>query len=163
MINKTQKLTKLSLLLAISIILHLLEPNLPIPIYGVKLGLANIMGLVTLMMFGFKNMIYINLLRVLLSSLLRGIIFGTAFWISLSGVVLSTLVVILINRNQKVSIYFLSVISAITHSIGQLLCVSYIYQSFYLMIYYSPMLLILAIPAGLLTGLLAKEALKRIQ
>lgn len=161
--NKTQRLSKLALLLAISIILHIIEPNLPIPVYGVKLGLANIMGLVTLMMFNYKDMIYINLMRVLLSSLLRGIIFGTAFWISLTGVTLSTLVVILINKNKDHSLYFLSVISAITHSIGQLLCVSYIYQSLYLVMYYAPMLLALSVPAGLLTGLLAKEALKRIK
>ncbi|MDD2592045.1 MAG: Gx transporter family protein [Erysipelotrichaceae bacterium] len=161
--NKTQRLSKLALLLAISIILHIIEPNLPIPVYGVKLGLANIMGLVTLMMFNYKDMIYINLMRVLLSSLLRGIIFGTAFWISLTGVALSTLVVILINKNKDHSLYFLSVISAITHSIGQLLCVSYIYQSLYLVMYYAPMLLALSVPAGLLTGLLAKEALKRIK
>ncbi len=161
--NKTQRLSKLALLLAISIILHIIEPNLPIPVYGVKLGLANIMGLVTLMMFNYKDMIYINLMRVLLSSLLRGIIFGTAFWISLTGVALSTLVVILINKNKDHSLYFLSVISAITHSIGQLLCVSYIYQSLYLVMYYAPMLLALSVPAGMLTGLLAKEALKRIK
>ncbi len=161
--NKTQKLTKLSLILAISIILHILEPNLPIPIYGVKLGLANIMGLVALKMYGYKDMIYINVLRVLLSSLLRGIIFGTAFWISLSGVMLSTLVVVILDRKNQLSLYFLSVISAVVHSVGQLLCVSYIYQTFYLMLYYLPMLLILAIPTGLLTGLLSKEALKRIR
>ncbi|MEA5017276.1 MAG: Gx transporter family protein [Erysipelotrichaceae bacterium] len=161
--NKTQKLTKLSLILAISIILHILEPNLPIPIYGVKLGLANIMGLIALKMYGYKDMIYINVLRVLLSSLLRGIIFGTAFWISLSGVMLSTFVVIILDRKNQLSLYFLSVISAVVHSVGQLLCVSYIYQTFYLMLYYLPMLLILAIPTGLLTGLLSKEALKRIR
>ena len=161
--NKTQKLTKLSLILAISIILHILEPNLPIPIYGVKLGLANIMRLIALKMYGYKDMIYINVLRVLLSSLLRGIIFGTAFWISLSGVMLSTFVVIILDRKNQLSLYFLSVISAVVHSVGQLLCVSYIYQTFYLMLYYLPMLLILAIPTGLLTGLLSKEALKRIR
>ena len=125
--SKTNRLTKLSLLLAISIILHLIEPSLPLPIYGVKLGLANIMGLVTLIMFGFKDMIYINILRVLLSSLLRGIIFGTAFWLSLCGVLLSTIVVILLNRKQQHSLYFLSVISAIFHSIGQIImCLLYL-------------------------------------
>lgn len=160
--SKTNRLTKLSLLLAISIILHLIEPSLPLPIYGVKLGLANIMGLVTLIMFGFKDMIYINILRVLLSSLLRGIIFGTAFWLSLCGVLLSTIVVILLNRKQQHSLYFLSVISAIFHSIGQILCACYIYQTIYLM-YYLPMMLLLAVPTGLLTGMLANEALKRIR
>ncbi|MEA5026160.1 hypothetical protein SDC9_153000 [bioreactor metagenome] len=161
--NKTKRLTKLALILAISIVLHLIEPNLPIPVYGVKLGLANIMGLVTLMMFDYKDMIYINILRVLLSSLLRGIIFGTAFWLSLSGVLLSTFAVILISRRNQLSLPFLSVISAIFHSVGQLLCACYIYQTMYLLYYYLPIMLVLAVPTGLLTGLLAGEVLKRIR
>ena len=94
--KRVRRMMILTMLLAMSIVFHMLEPSLPLPIPGVKLGLANILGLIALYMFGWREMLSINFGRVLIASLLRGIIFGTGFWLSLSGVALSSLTVIIL-------------------------------------------------------------------
>ena len=99
--SKTRRLTLLTMLLAMSILLHMMEPSLPIPVPGVKLGLANILGLITFFMFSYKEMFNVNLMRVLIASLLRGIIFGTGFWLSMAGVLLSTTMVILLRKTTN--------------------------------------------------------------
>ena len=162
--KQTQKMLELTMLLAMSIVLHMIDNQipLPLPVPGVKLGLANIMGIIALYIFGYKEMLGLNLLRVLLSGLLRGSIFSAGFWISCGGVLLSTLVVLVLYRFLKKTLVLLSVISSIFHCLGQLLMVSYLYQSLN-MFWNLPMMLLLSVPMGVLTGLVAQESLKRIR
>ena len=62
----TKRITYLSLLIAIAIILGYLETFIPINfgIPGAKLGLANLIGLIALYRFGFRDALIITLLRV---------------------------------------------------------------------------------------------------
>ncbi len=160
--TKTQRLTLMTMLLAMSIVLHMIEPSMPIPIPGVKLGLANIIGLIAFYLFGAKEMIIINFMRVLLASLLRGVLFSTPFWVSLSGVALSTMMVIIVAKLFKPSVPIVSVVSAGFHGIGQVIAISMLYSTFG-MVYYLPMLLGLSIPTGVLTGFIADQALNRLK
>ncbi len=161
-ISSTRRLTLITMLLAMSIMLHMIEPSLPIPVPGVKLGLANVLGLVALVLFGVKEMIILNLMRVLIASLLKGIIFGTGFWLSLTGVILSTAISIILYKQDKLSIIGISMGSAAFHGLGQILALMLINQTVY-MIYWLPVLWFSSIPTGLLTGLLALEILKRLR
>ena len=75
----TKKLAIIAMLVAQAAVLHFLEsllPN-PIPIPGVKLGLANIIALLALLLFDFKTAMQITVLRTILGSLLSGLS-GTA-------------------------------------------------------------------------------------
>lgn len=159
--SKTRRLSLLTMLLAMSILLHMMEPSLPIPIPGVKLGLANIIGLITLYLFGIEEMFTVNIMRVLIASLLRGIIFGTGFWLSLAGVLLSSTMVIILRRYTKMSIIGLSVASATFHCLGQIAIICYL-NSTWLMIYWLPIMWLTAVPTGILTGTLAFQVLKRL-
>ena len=161
-ISSTRRLTLITMLLAMSIMLHMIEPSLPIPVPGVKLGLANVLGLVALVLFGVKEMIILNFMRVLIASLLKGIIFGTGFWLSLTGVILSTIVSIFFYKQDKLSIVGISMASAAFHGLGQILALIFINQTVY-MIYWLPVLWFSSIPTGLLTGFLAIEILKRLR
>jgi heptaprenyl diphosphate synthase len=152
----------ITMLMAMSIVFHLIEPVLPIPVPGVKLGLANILGLIALMLFGIKTMYAVNLSRVLIASLLRGILFGTGFWVSLSGVLISSTFVALLYRTNKFSVVGLSIAAAAFHNVGQVLMIMLIYSSVF-MIYWMPPLIWLSIPTGLLTGILATGALQRLR
>jgi len=160
--TRTKRLTILSMLVTMSILLQIIEPVFPLPVPGVKLGLANIMGLITLYMFSYKEMIGVNILRVVLASMLRGIIFQTAFWLSLSGVLLSTFAVIILRKITPMSIIGLSVASSVFHCLGQIIGVMFIYQTVY-MVSYLPVMWIMSIPAGLLTGTISIQVLKRIK
>ena len=64
--KSTGRMVTLSLLLAGSILLQMLEPAVPVGVPGVKWGLANIMGLMVLYLYGPNDMILVNILRVLL-------------------------------------------------------------------------------------------------
>lgn len=80
---KTKQMMNITMLIAISILFHLIEATipLPLPIPGFKLGLANIVGLVALYMYNAEVMLSVNLMRVLLASLMRGILFAPGFWL----------------------------------------------------------------------------------
>ena len=83
------KITHLSLLCAISIILGYIESLIPfqLGIPGAKIGLANIITIITLLCFGFQEAFLIMILRVFII----GITFTNLYMImySLSGGILS--------------------------------------------------------------------------
>ena len=105
-------------------------------------------------------MIIFNIMRVVIGNLLIGLIFGTTFWISLCGVCLSTIVLIICKKLNS-SLIFTSILSSIAHSAGQVLVVIFIYQQAGMAITL-PYLLIFSIPTGIITGIVAKAALKRV-
>ena len=161
-LNATRRLTLITMLMAMSILVHMIEPVVPLPIPGVKLGLANVMGLIALMLFDWKTMMSINLMRVVLASLLRGILFGTGFWLSFGGVLISSVVTILAFKQHKFSIIGLSVASSAFHGLGQILALMVINQTI-LMVYWLPVLWFSSVPTGYLTGRLSEAILKRLR
>ena len=158
---KTKRFVYLTLLSAMAITLNILESILIGPIFmNLRIGLANIIALITLFMLGPKDMIIVNFMRVFIGNLLRGLIFGRTFWISLAGVTLSS-IILLLCYHLKSSIVFTSILSSIGHSAGQVLMVMFIYQQAGMAITL-PYLLIFSIPTGILTGFVAKAALSRV-
>ena len=95
-----------------------------------------------------------------ISSLLRGMLFGTGFWLSMCGVLLSTLACILARRTPM-SIYGVSVAGSSAHAIGQVIAVTLIYQQFFMQAIL-PVLILLGIPTGLFVAHVARAVLKRI-
>ncbi len=161
--SRTKQMTIFTLLLSMSILLNMIEPSVPIPgVPGVKFGLANAMGLIVLYLFGFRSFLKLGLLRVLFSTLLRGIFLGIGFWLSLSGVILSSFMVIILRRFTKMSPVGLSVASATFHNIGQILALVFVVKSWG-MIYWLPVMLFTGIPTGIITGYLSKLILTRFK
>ncbi len=69
-----RKLTNLSMLLALSVILNIFESLIPILgniIPGSKLGLSNVVILFVIYIYGFKDALYVSLMRVILVGVLR--------------------------------------------------------------------------------------------
>ena len=160
--TKTKRLSYVTMLSALSIVINLFESWFIPPVqFGIRFGLANIISLITIELFGIEELLIVNIMRILIGSLLRGIIFGSPFWISFGGILLSTIIIIILHK-LKTSLLFTSIMSAIFHSLGQVLIVSFIYrQSNVMMIL--PILLISSILTGCLTGFIAKECLKRLK
>lgn len=162
--SKTKKMTTITMLVAISIVFHMVEAMIPLPMIvpGFKLGLANIVGLVTLYLFDSKAMISVNLLRVVFASLLKGMLFSTGFWLSLSGVLCSMVATILAKRYTPMSIYGVSVVGSSFHSVGQVIAVTLIYQQFFMQAVL-PILIALGIPTGLGIAYLARQVVERLK
>ncbi len=154
----------LSIFLAISILLNYVENFLPmfIPIPGVKLGIANIIGLIVLYFFGRKKFILLNFLRVIIVGVLFNGIFTSSFFLSFSGFLCSSFIAIILSYNKKISIYTLSIASSIFHSIGQILCACIIYSSVYLL-YYLSILVITSSIAGFLIAYISSLIIKRLE
>ena len=160
--NRTNKMVKISLLLAIALIVNFLESlvPLPLPLPGVKLGLANCIGLVVLCLYTEKDYVVFNILKVFMVALLRTG-FGTSFFIGLCGTVLATIFTLLAYKLTKASIYGLSVIGAVFHALGQVIMVIILYNSIY-MINYLVVLEIASVISGVLTAFIASVTLQKL-
>lgn len=117
----------LSLLATFAIVIHSLEMLFPSPLPWLRLGLANIMTLVTLLLFGLKAALFVTLIRILVGSFLVGSFLNPGFFLGLSGGVMST-----ISMGLAYSIFKrvfspvgISLIGALTHNLTQI-AVAYI-------------------------------------
>ena len=145
-----------------AIVLSIIESIYIGPVFFmVRVGLANIVALVTIKILGTKEMIIVNAMRVVISTLMRGMIFSSTFWISLGGVALSSLVLIIMDR-MKSSLMFTSVMCSISHSVGQVIVVALFYMQPRIAAIL-PYLLLGSIPMGILTGIVAQMVLTRIR
>lgn len=161
--NLIKSTSLLALFLALAVLLNFVEHYLPVlvSIPGVKLGLANTMGLIVLYFFSKKEYAGLGFFRVLIVSLLFSGLFSSAFFLSFSGWLLSTIVCIMLVKTKKLSIYSLSVASAIFHGVGQILCACIIYKSIY-MLTYLPILLFSGIITGILIAFVSSLVIERI-
>ncbi len=160
----TKKLVILSMLVSQALVLHLIERLIPVPvnIYGVKLGLANIISLFTIIIFGWKEAVLVVFLRTLLASLFGGGISTLLY--SLSGGLLSAIIMALMYNGFGAifSIPIISVIGAIFHNIGQLTAASLVVSN--IMIFsYLPILTVSAVITGLFIGYVVNFTIKPLK
>jgi len=159
--TKTRKLSLLSLFLAQALALSFIERALPLPmaIPGIKLGLANIITLLTIILFGFKEAVLIVVGRTFLGALFGGGF--SVFFFSLAGGLLSTIIMSLMYRRFKkyFSIPAVSITGAISHNIGQIVVASFVIENVNLF-YYLPILIISGVITGLFIGLVVQFTLK---
>lgn len=157
---KTKKLTLLSLMVAYSLALYLLEIVIPNPLIalfpGAKLGLSNIITLICLISFGFKDTFVILTIRIFLSSIFAGS--ATSLLYSISGGYLSLIFMYIVHR-ARFNTISTSIVGAIFHNIGQLLMASLIVYNISFMTYL-PFMLGASIITGLFIGLVVNFVLK---
>jgi heptaprenyl diphosphate synthase len=161
----TRRLVYLSLLVALGAVLHLVEGMFPIPLPlpGVKLGLANIVTLFAICLYGLKGGLAVATARVFLGSLIGGVFLSPGFLLALSGAILSTLVMAwLFKHTTCFSVIGISMAGAVGHNMGQLLAASLILQSS-AVFHYLPVLLLAGIPTGFFTGYILKSLLDRLE
>lgn len=161
----TKMLAVIAILVAQASVLHFIEslfPN-PVPIPGVKLGLANIITLIALVVFDFKTSMEIAIMRTILGSLLAGTLFGMGFFMSFAGAVTATVVMALVLKfSDLLGMVGISVLGAAAHNIGQLIMATFVLH-FPGIFLYLPVMLIFSVPTGVLTGLLVNELVKYIK
>lgn len=165
-INNTKRLIILAVMVSQALVLSIVESWIPVPtvVPGVKLGLANIISLVVLILFGLRDAISVVTVRCVLSSIYGGGF--TVFLFSIAGGILSILVMgFLYRRMSKIfGIIGISVSGAVMHNVAQISMAALIMKE--LAVYsYLPVLLISGIIMGLFTGICSNYlliALKKI-
>lgn len=159
--KSTKKMVILSLLISQALVLHIIERTITPPIFmpGVKLGLANVISLFTIIIFGGKEALLVVFLRTLLGSFFGGGF--SAFAYSIAGGVLSTLVMTFMYRYCKgtFSIVSISVVGSVFHNIGQILIASIVVSNINLF-FYLPTLLIAGVIMGIFIGLTVQYTMK---
>lgn len=161
----TRKFVRLSILMSLAIVLSIFESIIPIFngfIPGLKLGLANIIILIVIYVYSFKEALYVTILRVLLVSMLRTGLFSPAFFLSLSGALLSVISMAIFKKFTKLSVIGISIIGSITHSFGQILMATIILSNTKVM-YYFPWLIIFSVITGIVTGIISKDVIKHFK
>ena len=151
--NRTRKLVFMALLTAVELTIWVLEGQIPppIPVPGVKLGLASVVTLAAMAVLGRREAGCILLLRVILGCLFAGSFSAIIF--SLAGGVLSWAVMAsLIGLFPEKLLWVVSVFGAIGHNAGQLLAAVAVTKTPGLF-WYGPALLTSAIVTGAFTGL----------
>lgn len=160
--NKIKKLTTLAMFLALATLLNYVESLVPLFVSfpGVKLGLANTVNLVVLYYYGRKEYFSIGILRVLLVGVMFNGLFSNSFLLSLSGFLLSSIMVIAFSFIKKISIYTLSTVSAIFHCLGQILCAMIIIEKG--MILYLPIILLSSIISSVFIAIISSLVIKKL-
>lgn len=156
----TKKIINFSMLLAISVVLGIIDSFIPILFVGFKLGLANIIVLYVLYKYGFKSAIFISILRVLLVSMLRTGLFSITFYFSITGAILSIIMMSLF-KLTKLSVIGVSVIGSISHIIGQVIIASILLNTssvFTLL----PLLIIFSCITGVIIGIISMEIINKV-
>lgn len=147
----------LAMLTASAIVIAIAESFIPsIGIPGIKLGLANIVILITLYEVGILEAVFIDIIRVFIVSLVRGTFLSMGFFMSLTGACFSLIIMILLYLIiKKFSIIGVSVAGAIFHVFGQVL-IAMIYLDNAYIFYYLPFIALISIATGVFVGIIAK-------
>lgn len=155
--KKTKQIALLGILGAQALALSFLENFIP-PIPGLppgaKLGLANIVTMFTASSMGFPGAFYITIIKAVFVGATRG---ATAFFMSLAGGVLSTVVMCLLLslKSRPFGILGIAVASAVSHNVGQLI-VATIISGTAMFASYAPIMLLFALVTGCITGSILK-------
>lgn len=162
-----KKTINISMLLAISVVLSIIESFIPLfsgMIVGMKLGLANIVILFALYKYGFKDALYLTILRVILVGMLRTGLFSITFLFSLSGAVISVIMMALV-KPSKLSIIGVSIIGSIFHMAAQLVVACFVLDTGHIFVYLTlllPYLIIFSCISGFIIGFISGEIIKRV-
>jgi heptaprenyl diphosphate synthase len=144
---------------SLAIVFGYIEHLIPMPfgIYGIKLGIANLVVITMLYALNAYSAFTINMLRIILCSMLFGSF--TSFWYSLVGGLLSFAVMLILKRTNKLSPMGVSICGAISHNIGQITVAIILLDEFKIALYL-PVLLITGAITGAIIGLIAIPIIK---
>lgn len=158
--NDLKKISRLSMLIALSVIINILESFIPLNVApGFKIGLANVVHLFVLYKYSFKDTLYVAIIRVILVGILFSGLFSVSFFFSLGGAFLSTVMMYLAKKIKIFSVVGVSIVGAISHNIGQVLVGMVMINTN--IIYSLPYLLLCSLLTGLVVGFISKMLMER--
>lgn len=161
--SKNKRYALIIILVTNAILISFLESFIPIPIPvpGIKLGLGNIITMIAIVFLGWKDVLFIVLVRSFVVAILTRGVMMLAF--SLSGGILSAIIMLLLYKklSRFLSIKGISIAGAITHNTAQIVVASLILGQI-IVLYYLPILLISAVVTGLITGSIGEMAINEI-
>ena len=164
--NDIRRLTTLSLLVAVAMMLSYIEAQIPLSVSvpGVKIGLSNIATLFALYKLGASEAALVSFVRVILSSM----IFANPIMMlySLSGAALSLVFMIIMKKIGIFSILGVSVVGGVMHNVGQIIAAVIMMKDSGVAYYLVPLVIsgtLAGIAIGAVAALLVKKIGKELQ
>lgn len=162
--DKNRKNSIIIILVTNAILISLLDffITAPIPIPGVKLGLANVITLLGIYYLDFRSIMNIVIIRCVVVALLTRGVMTIAF--SLTAGLLSALIMMVLCKKlaDLFSIKGISIAGAIVHNTTQILVASLILGQT-VIFYYLPVLLVAAVVTGYITGSIGEMVIREIE
>lgn len=151
-----------AMLTSVALVASYIESLIPIPypVYGMKIGLANIVIVWVLYSLEWKAAAVISVARVLLVGFLFGNLYSILF--SLAGAGLSLVVMILLKKTKKFSIIGVSIAGGVCHNIGQIIVAMIVLENIRIS-FVLPFLIISGVIAGIAIGILGGLLFKKIK
>lgn len=149
---KTKNLALMAVLTAIALTIFMLEAQLPapVPIPGVKLGLANIVTLTAMLILGRREAGAILAARIVMGAVFAGN--PSAMLYSAAGGVLAyAAMCLLVGVVPEKRLWAVSAVSAVAHNMGQLLACVLVVKTPGVFIY-APALIVSGVITGVFTG-----------
>ena len=158
--SHSKRITTAAALAATGLILSYLESFIVIPVRipGIRIGFANIAGLAALYIAGPFAAVCVTAVRVMLAALLFGSPASLIY--SASGAAVSVAGMIVLKR-LGFSIYGVSVGGAALHNLGQIIAAYILVGSIYVFTYL-PVLEVISVVTGLLTGFISDILITRL-
>lgn len=156
---------RIARLAAAAIGLSLVDAAIPMPLPGVKPGLANIITLLVLARYGWVTAVWVSALRVIAGSLLLGQFFSPGFFMSLAGATLSLIVlapVASLPRRWFGPVSW-SLLASFAHIGGQLLLARIWLIPHNGLFYLMPVFASAALVFGIINGLIAARLIAEAQ
>lgn len=127
---------------------------LPVPIPGVRLGLANMVVVTGLYHMKWKDVLTISVLRIVLTGFMFGNMISVLY--SLAGGITSFIVMLLLKRIKGLSVTGVSAAGGAAHNAGQIMAAVCIVKQPYVLTWL-PVLLVSGVLTGSLVGILSKR------
>jgi heptaprenyl diphosphate synthase len=162
---RSQDKYRIAVLAAYALALSGFESLIPTPIPWLRLGLANIITLAALLLYGFGTAISVTLIRVILASLFMGTFLGPAFILSFGGGVSSTVAMGLAHRlfRRMFGPVGLSLIGALFHNLAQLALAYVLFiQRIEAVLFISPILVLLGTFTGVTNGVISSLLIEKV-
>lgn len=158
---KARRVALYGMLIALAFIFSYVESMfpMPVPVPGVKVGLANLVNVVGLYTVGVAGTAAVSLVRIVLVGFTFSNVFSMIY--SLAGGILSLLVMILAKKTGAFSKVGVSILGGIFHNIGQLTVAAFVTKTAGVFTYF-PMLLVAGVVTGAVIGLLGGMIVERI-
>ena len=158
--NKRNKIiAMIGVMAAFAAVLSYIEAMIAFSIWipGVKLGLANIAVVIVLYLYGEKEALSVNVIRIIIVSLLFGNMFSMLY--SLAGAAFSFIAMVLFKKMDCFSALGVSVAGGVFHNLGQAIVASFIVNTYSVM-FYVPALIIAGIVTGIIIGIVSKAIIR---
>jgi len=153
---------RIAQLAAAAVGLSLVDAAIPLPLPGVKPGLANIVTLIVLARYGWVTAAWVSGLRVVAGSLLLGSFLSPGFFMSVSGALCSLIALAAVCQlpDRWFGPVSWSIVAAFSHIAGQLVLARWWlipHDGLFLLV---PLFTVAALVFGIINGLLAAYLLR---